>query len=423
LLTTMSSSLPAAATSFAQSLPLVTSAWTKRAPISRATFSPFGSTSLTMTRAPSSAKRLAMPAPNPEPAPVTIATLSWSLTAGVSGFLERAMFAQFVDVARDAGALALEKILHRARELRVREPVRRGRFDRQQPAPQLVLALRAALEHGKPLADRLLDRLVEAALEVKQRHVLDRAPVASVERGLVLDEERSRDRAAVALRDEQRQVLRQRGPEAQEEVQAEIGARAVLGVSAAVAAVEEFPVAPLDAGAFEPPANNPGFLHPPALLADFLAPLARPAGEEGIEIGVARVAPVELHGAPQQHAVLEHQGDFFFARKQNMERGAVARELERRLQQDLLGRTEEARAAHRGERHRAQELRVVLDAVPLVRIGPRPVEHVLAVGMRLGEKRHRAHQRPGAAHQQEARRPAGARRGAAGIDQRGQELV
>jgi hypothetical protein len=38
-------------------------------------FAAFSTMSFTMTWAPSSAKRRAMPSPNPEPAPVTMATL------------------------------------------------------------------------------------------------------------------------------------------------------------------------------------------------------------------------------------------------------------------------------------------------------------------------------------------------------------
>jgi hypothetical protein len=72
----MSSAGPAARTRRAQSAPFVTSAWMKLPWISFATRSPlFASMSFTTTRQPSSAKRRAMPAPNPEPAPVMMASL------------------------------------------------------------------------------------------------------------------------------------------------------------------------------------------------------------------------------------------------------------------------------------------------------------------------------------------------------------
>src|SRR5260221_5011209 len=90
------------------------------------------------------------------------------------------MVGQLVDVLGDAGAFALEEGLDRARELWVREPVRRKRLHRQQAAEQLVLALRAAFEGRYFPGDRVLDRLVVAALEMQERDVLHRTPVAAV---------------------------------------------------------------------------------------------------------------------------------------------------------------------------------------------------------------------------------------------------
>src|SRR5688572_13066964 len=98
------------------------------------------------------------------------------------------MFAQLVDVAGDALAFALEVVLDGAREARVGEPVGGKRLDRHQSAEDLVLSLRAALEDLQAAADRVLDRLVVAALEMQQRHVLERAPIAAVE-GLAVEQE------------------------------------------------------------------------------------------------------------------------------------------------------------------------------------------------------------------------------------------
>jgi hypothetical protein len=46
--------------------------------------------------------------------------------------------------------------------------------------------LRAAFEDLEPARDAVLDRLVVARLEVEQRMMLDRAPVAAVEAGAVV---------------------------------------------------------------------------------------------------------------------------------------------------------------------------------------------------------------------------------------------
>src|SRR5207253_10079501 len=77
----------------------------------------------------------------------------------------------------------------------------------------------------------------------------------------------------------------------------------------------------------------------------------------------------------------------------------------------------------RRERHRADELRVVVDAVALMRLRPGPVEDVLAVGMVLGKERHGAGEAAGTAEEHELRRPAAPGGGAAGVDQRREELV
>ena len=70
---------------------------------------------------------------------------------------------------------------------------------------------------------------------------------------------------------------------------------------------------------------------------------------------------------------------------------------------------EEPRARHRRERNRADELRIVAPAVAAIGIGPAPVEHVLAVGVRLLVERHRADEVLARPCGEVARRPAGAR--------------
>ena len=82
-----------------------------------------------------------------------------------------------------------------------------------------------------------------------------------------------------------------------------------------------------------------------------------------------------------------------------------------------------ARPVDRRERHRAQQFRVVLEAVARIGVGPRPVEHVLPVRVRFEEHRHRAGDFAVPLEDQDLRLPAGARRSAARVDQRVQELV
>ena len=99
------------------------------------------------------------------------------------------------------------------------------------------------------------------------------------------------------------------------------------------------------------------------------------------------------------------------------------RELERSIEQKLLLGAKQARSANGGKRYGAEKLRVVIETVALVRLRPSPVEHVLAIRMRLREKRHRPDQGAGAADKEELRQPAGLRRGAARVDERGEKLM
>ena len=54
--------------------------------------------------------------------------------------------------------------------------------DRHIAARELVFALRAGLDHRELVGDRIVDRLVIADLEMQERVMLDRAPMAAVER-------------------------------------------------------------------------------------------------------------------------------------------------------------------------------------------------------------------------------------------------
>src|SRR3954464_7570525 len=211
----------------------------------------------------------------------------------------------------------------------MREPVRRKRLHRQKTAEQLVLALRAALEALEAAGDGEFDRLVVATFEVQERHMLERAPVAAVECLLVVEEQRAGDGTRFAFGDDHRYVVRQRCPETAEKRQVQIGVGAVRGVGAAIAAVEELPIAWGQVLAEYPAQIGPGFPHATALLADVLASRMGQAREKALEVGITFVAPVELHGAPEVHALRLHHLRFVLFGEENMQRGAVLRELQR----------------------------------------------------------------------------------------------
>src|SRR5437868_13684802 len=102
------------------------------------------------------------------------------------------------------------------------------------------------------------------------------------------------------------------------------------GISPAVAAVEELPVLALDLAALQAAQTHAGLGDAPSLLANVLAARMRQAGEKILEVDIAGIGPVELHGAPHEEARLGEHGGVLFARKKHVERRGVACELERR---------------------------------------------------------------------------------------------
>src|SRR4051794_8068272 len=93
------------------------------------------------------------------------------------------------------------------------------RLDRQKTAKKLVLALRAALEESQRARDRILDRLVVAALEMQKRDVLERAPVAPVKGFVIMQEKRGCDTCAVLFRQHHGDVACKSGADAHEKLQ------------------------------------------------------------------------------------------------------------------------------------------------------------------------------------------------------------
>src|ERR1700722_14668497 len=92
---------------------------------------------------------------------------------------ERARLQWFPPGRFHIGALALEVIVDRPPERRIRNVVRRIGDVRQVAAGELMLAPGAGLDAGELAGDGVFDRLVIADLEMQERMVLDRAPMAA----------------------------------------------------------------------------------------------------------------------------------------------------------------------------------------------------------------------------------------------------
>ena len=70
-----------------------------------------------------------------------------------------------------------------------------------------MLPLRPRLDAREFVLDRVLDRLIVAQLEVQERMMLDRAPMATVERIAAEEIDRAGDPASVALGHEENDAI------------------------------------------------------------------------------------------------------------------------------------------------------------------------------------------------------------------------
>src|SRR3954452_14629676 len=114
------------------------------------------------------------------------------------------------ELAADLGhisAFAFEVIGNRAAQIGVGDVMGGVGGLRQVSARQLVLALRAGLDHPQAALDREINRLVIADLEMQERMMLDRAPIAAEQRIGADKIDRARDPATVPLGHYQQHVL------------------------------------------------------------------------------------------------------------------------------------------------------------------------------------------------------------------------
>jgi len=100
--------------------------------------------------------------------------------SSVSTRLERAVAHQFVYILTDAFTLLGQKVVHRCKKLRVRQPVGAGGGDRQQGAGELVFTLGAAFKTLVAVLNTPLQRLVITGLKVQAIYPLQRPPVTSI---------------------------------------------------------------------------------------------------------------------------------------------------------------------------------------------------------------------------------------------------
>jgi hypothetical protein len=317
----------------------------------------------------------------------------------------------------------------------VAQPVTRVGRRRLEATHQLVPALRPGLEQRQTALDRALDPDVVRQLEVEE---LDRPvgpPVAAVERALGLEEESAGDGLAVQAGAGEEHRLGQLAGQRGEEAGLEVGVPAVL--------LDGRSIEPIDRGQVVLAQRRPRHQldrldrgpRPRPLLPQLLALARREAGEEAVEVAIARVVPVELERQPRREAGRVEQGLLLLGHEQEVDRraalgvgdladpGAEQGDQPGARRVGQAGGEQEAPPGRRRHRRRDHQLRVVRDPGPPARARPLPVEDVLAIGVPLDEGGDRADQAAGLLDEQVARRPAGARTDRARGLEGGQEAV
>ena len=174
---------------------------------------------------------------------------------------------------------------------------------RQVAAGELVLALGAGLDASQFLRDRELDGLVVADLEMQERVVLDRAPVAAVERVRADEIDGAGDPAAGALRHDQDDAVGHALADQRIELAGEVGAAPFARAGLHVEVEERVPGLLGQVAAGQPMHGDAVLQRVAALALDGLALARRQRLEESVERGVAGVLPMELLVGALQEAL------------------------------------------------------------------------------------------------------------------------
>ncbi len=259
-------------------------------------------------------------------------------------------------------------------------------------ACQLVLALRAGLDADQSVLNGEVDGLIITDLEMQERVVLGRAPVAAVE-GVAADEvDGAGDPAAGALGHHQEDAVGHRRAGDGEEFARQIGPAPFARAGVHVELEEGVPHAFGQVRAGQPVHLDAGRERVLALAANALALARGEAGEEVVEAGVAVILPVELLVGALQEAARAERGPFRLGEEGDV-RGrqiVAARDFGETVGQRALhgggegaGAGEQARAGDRCEGHRDLELGIVIAAGTLIGLGPALVEDIFALRVGL----------------------------------------
>src|SRR6188768_1400649 len=87
----------------------------------------------------------------------------------------------------NGAAFSFQELTHRARQMTILKAMRAEGKGRLETARELVLAARPRLEQREPALDAVLNAAIKADVEVHERALLERTPIATVE-GLLTEQ-------------------------------------------------------------------------------------------------------------------------------------------------------------------------------------------------------------------------------------------
>src|SRR5712672_2641612 len=191
---------------------------------------------------------------------------------------------------------------------------------RQISARDLVLALRTGLDGFQTAPDRKVDGLIIADLEMQERMMLDRAPVAAEQRIGTDEIDGAGDPAALAPGHHQQHVLRHALAYKRKEGAGQIRPAPFARTGIHVEIEEGVPGILGEVAAGEGVNRNSISDGIAPLALDCLAMARVEGGEEILEAAVALVVPVKLLVVALQEAVAGQELRFGFARKCDVNR-------------------------------------------------------------------------------------------------------
>src|SRR6266704_773775 len=224
-------------------------------------------------------------------------------------------------------------------------------------------------------------------LEMQERVVLDRAPMASIERMGADEIDRAGDETSGPSGHDQENAIGHRLADERIELPGQIRPAPFARAGLHVEGEEGVPYGFGQIGTREPNHVDAGWerVAPPA--ADDLALACRERGQEVVERAIGRIEPVVLLIIALQEAVPAEQAPFRLRGEGDVSRGGIPQpaQLDEPCGEPLrnrvclgAGTSKQAPARHRSERHRDREFGIILTAGALIGVGPSVIEQVFA---------------------------------------------